>query len=266
MSLWDYYTTQPWTRDGQVRAQVADIAPQISGQIVAVHVHDNQFVHKGDVLYEIDPFDFQVSLASADAVVQQRRVSAQVQEADARRRQQLTTLSTSVEQTQQYVGSAEEDAAMLAQAIAQQSQARVNLQRTQVRSTVNGYVNNLLMRVGDYANQGAADIEVIDADSFWVDGYFEETKIEPIRVGDPAQVRLLGYRDPVSGHVESITRGIATPNAAVSTQGLPSVSPTYTWVRLAQRIPVRIHIDAVPPTVVLAAGMTATVIVRPRTR
>lgn len=263
LALWEHYTAQPWTRDGEVRVQVANIAPQVSGQIVSVEVHDNEFVHKGDVLYTIERFDFEVALASADATVRQRQVAMTVSQTQAVRRKELTTLSTSLEEKQQYQGTAEQSSATYAQAVAQQSQARINLQRTTVRSTVNGYVTNLLMRVGNYATEGTSNIQIIDADSYWVDGYFEETKLEPIRVGDPAQVMLMGYRDPIRGHVESITRGIATSNASTSTQGLPSVDPVYTWVRLAQRIPVRIHIDQVPPTVVLAAGMTATVTVHP---
>lgn len=263
LMLWDHYTAAPWTRDGQVRVQVANIAPQISGQIVAVRAHDNEFVHKGDVLYEVDPFDFQIALASADAQVRERQVSMHVDEAESTRRHELTTLSTSVEEKQQYKGNAEQSAATFAEAVANQSQARINLARTQIRSTVNGYVTNLLMRVGDYATEGRSNIQVIDADSYWVDGYFEETKLAPIRVGDAAEVVLLGYSGSIAGHVESINRGIASSNAASSTQGLPSVDPVYTWVRLAQRIPVRIHIDRIPPGIVLAAGMTATVNVHP---
>ena len=133
-----------------------------------------------------------------------------------------------------------------------------------MRSTVNGYVTNLLLRIGDYANTGSPNISVVDSDSFWVTGYFEETKMGSFAVGDAAKVDLMGYRQQIDGHVESITRGIATSNATVSTQGLPSVQAVYTWVRLAQRIPVRIKIDKVPPPITLAAGMTATVIVTPR--
>ena len=131
-------------------------------------------------------------------------------------------------------------------------------------STVNGYVTNLQLRIGDYANTGSPNISVVDSDSFWVSGYFEETKMGSFEVGDAAKVDLMGYRQQIDGHVESVTRGIATSNAAVSTQGLPSVQAVYTWVRLAQRIPVRIKIDRVPASITLAAGMTATVIVTPR--
>jgi len=247
-----------------VRVQVADIAPQISGQIIKIDVHDNEAVHVGDILYEIDPFDFQVALAQADAMVSQQHAALIVSDSNARRRAALTTLSTSVEEKQQYTGTAEQSAATYASAIASQSRARINLQRTKIRSTVNGIVTNLQMRVGNYATTGTANIQIIDTDSYWIDGYFEETKLEPIRLGDPATVVLLGYHQPIMGHVESINRGIATSNASPSTQGLPSVDPVYTWVRLAQRIPVHIHIDQVPQTVLLAAGMTATVTVHPQ--
>jgi hypothetical protein len=127
---------------------------------------------------------------------------------------------------------------------------------------VNGYVTNLLLRVGDFANTGTTNISVIDADSYWIDGYFEETKMAHVCIGDRAEAALMGYRDPIVGRVETVTRGISVSNAAPSTQGLPSVDPVYTWVRLAQRVPVRIRITDVPPGVPLVSGMTATVTIR----
>jgi hypothetical protein len=142
------------------------------------------------------------------------------------------------------------------------AQADINLQRTQVRSPVNGYVTDLLMRVGDYAHEGATNISVIDADSYWIDGYFEETKMAHVCIGDRAEAVLMGYRDPIVGRVETVTRGISVSNAAPSTQGLPGVDPVYTWVRLAQRVPVRIKITDVPAGVPLISGMTATVTIR----
>ena len=143
-------------------------------------------------------------------------------------------------------------------------QARVNLERTQIRSPVNGWVTNLLAQLGDYATVGQNLISLVDADSFWIDGYFEETNLEPIQVGDPASIKLMGYSQIVRGHVGSIARGINVANAQPNGQGLANVNPIFTWVRLAQRIPVRIHIDQVPDGVVLAAGMTATVQIDPR--
>ena len=141
------------------------------------------------------------------------------------------------------------------------SQANINLDRTRVTSPVNGFVTNLLLREGDYATTGTRNLSILDSDSFWVAGYFEETKLYGVHVGDPALAALMGYREPIRGHVESIARGINTPNTDPGALGLASVSPVFTWVRLAQRIPVRIHIDTVPDTIHLAAGMTATVTV-----
>jgi len=259
--VWQFYVTAPWTRDGRVRVQVANIAPQVSGQIVELKVVDNQAVRKGDVLYVIDPFDFKVSISSAEAELQNRQADLQVKQVQSARRQALSTVSTSVEEKQQYAGTAKIAEAALASAQAQLSQAKINLERTEVRSPVNGRVTNLLLRVGDYAQTGTANVRVVDTDSFWVDGYFEETKMANIRVGQPAEMALMGYATSLRGTVESVTLGIATSNAAPSTQGLPSVDPVYTWVRLAQRVPVRVRIDHVPPGVTLVAGMTATVVV-----
>ncbi|MCJ2035821.1 efflux RND transporter periplasmic adaptor subunit [Methylobacterium sp. J-068] len=257
--VWQFYVTAPWTRDGRVRVQVASVAPQVSGQITELRVDDNQPVRKGDVLYVIDPFDFEVSVTSAEAEVENREADLQVKRTQAARREALTTLSTSVEEKQQYAGTAKIAEAALASAKAQLSQAKINLQRTQVRSPVNGRVTNLLLRTGDYATTGTVNIAVIDTDSFWIDGYFEETKMAHIHVGDPVSAELLGYDPLIRGTVESITLGISTANAAASTQGLPNVDPVYTWVRLAQRVPVRIRIEAVPDGITLVAGMTATV-------
>jgi len=147
----------------------------------------------------------------------------------------------------------------LAQAKAQLNQAQVNLERTRILAPVDGYVTNLLAQLGDYVNVGINTISLVDADSFWVDGYFEETNLGPIRVGDPAQIKLMGRDQIVRGHVDSIARAINVANAQPNSQGVATVNPIFTWVRLAQRIPVRIHIDEVPPGVILAAGMTATV-------
>src|SRR5258706_10787439 len=244
--IWDFYVTAPWTRDGTVRVQVASIAPQVSGQITEVRVVDNQYVHKGDVLYVIDPFDFQVVLDTDKTQLRQKAADVQVKRMQAERRQHLSNLATTAEEQQLYVGNAIEAQAAFDAAQQQVAQADINLKRTQVRSPVNGYVTNLLMRVGDYAHAGATNISVIDADSYWIDGYFEETKMAHVCVGDRAEAALMGYRDPIVGRVQTVTRGISVSNAAPSTQGLPNVDPVYTWVRLTQRVPVRIPNTAVP--------------------
>ena len=156
--------------------------------------------------------------------------------------------------------------ANLAQANAQRDQAKVNLDRTKIHSPVNGWVTNLLAQLGDYANVGQIKLTLVDADSFWVDAYFTETALGAIREGDPAKLKLMGYNDVVRGHVDSIARGINVPNAEAGPGGLATVNPIFTWVRLAQRIPVRIHIDHVPKDIVLAAGQTVTVEIEHRAR
>ncbi len=262
--LWNHYLVGPWTRDGQVQANVVNIAPEVSGRIVSLPVTDNQLVHKGDLLYEIDPFDYQVALASAEADFQSKQASLQNAKTEAERRKELNTLSTSVEEKQTYSTNADVAQATYASSMANLSEARINLQRVKVVSPVNGYVSNLLLRLGDYATKGTRNISVLDSDSFWIAAYFEETKLHGIHIGDPASMALMGFTTPLRGHVDSIARGINSTNYDPGTLGLASVSPVFTWVRLAQRIPVRIHIDEVPPGVLLAAGETATVSVGPQ--
>ncbi|MGC2203225.1 MAG: HlyD family secretion protein, partial [Stellaceae bacterium] len=256
----------PWTRDGTVRAYVVTMAPQVAGQIVELPVADNQFVHKGDLLMVIDPTNYKIAVSLAEAAVQQAEANAENAEREAKRRQELTSLAVTTEEKQTYASNAQAAQAQHQQAIANLDQARVNLERTQIRSPVNGWVTNLLAQLGDYANVGQNVISLVDADSFWVDGYFEETNLEPIRVGDPATIKLMGYKQLLRGHVGSIARGINVSNAQPNGQGLANVNPIFTWVRLAQRIPVRIHIDHVPEGVVLSAGMTATVQIDPQLR
>jgi len=259
---WDRYNAGPWTRDGRVRVQVASVAPQISGQIKDLRIVDNQFVHKGDILYVVDPFDFEVALRANKAALQQKIADLNVKELQSERRSRLSDLAASVEQKQIFEGSALQAKAAVDTAQEQVRQAEINLQRTEVRSPVNGIVTNLLLREGDYARQGATNVSIIDTDSYWVDGYFEETKLARLCVGDRAEAKLMGYSAPITGHIATVTRGVSVSNAAASTQGLPNVDPVYTWVRLAQRVPVRIAIDNVPPGVPLVSGLTATVTIR----
>jgi multidrug resistance efflux pump len=262
LMVWDQYVIAPWTRNGRVRVQVASVAPQVSGQITQLRVADNQFVHKGDVLYQIEPFDFDVALRLSKALLEQREADWSVKDLQSERRKRLSDLSTSREEQQVFEGSARQAKAAVDAAREQVAQADISLKRTEVRSPVNGYVTNLLLRVGDYAHEGVSDISIVDTDSFWVDGYFEETKLAQSCIGDRAEVKLMGYSTPIIGHVTTITRGVSVSNAATGAQWLPNVNPVYTWVRLAQRIPVRIAIDRVPPGMPLVSGMTGTVTLR----
>jgi multidrug resistance efflux pump len=265
-AMWDAYMGAPWTRDGTVRVYVVTMAPEVAGRIVEFPVVDNQFVHKGDLLMVIDPRDYRIAVGRAEAAVKQAEANSRNAEIESQRRQKLTQLAVTVEVQQTYETNAVVAQAQYQQAVANLDQARVNLERTQVRSPVNGWVTNLLAQLGDYANVGQNIISLVDADSFWVDGYFEEINLGSIHEGDPAEIKLMGYSQIIRGHVGSIARGINVPNAQANQQGLATVNPIFTWVRLAQRIPVRIHIDEVPEGVVLAAGMTATVQIDPRPR
>lgn len=257
--LWSAYMASPWTRDGTVRAYVVTVAPEVSGQIVALPVRDNQYVHKGDLLMKIDPRDYRVAIDLSQAALDQAEADFTNKQTQAARRLQLTDLATTAEQREQYVSSAKMAQADVEQQKANLDRARINMDRTEIRSPVNGWVTNLLAQRGNYATMGQTALSVVDADSYWVDGYFEETTIAPIREGDPARIYLLGYRQVVLGHVDSIARGIVVSNAQPGQSGLATVNPVFTWVRLAQRVPVRVHIDEVPPGVRLVAGMTATV-------
>jgi RND family efflux transporter MFP subunit len=261
--MWQVYMAAPWTRDGTVRAYVVTMASQVSGEIVELPVADNQFVHKGDLLMRIDPTDYKIAVDLAEAAVARAETTAHNAVRQAERRQELTRLAVTKEEKQTYESEATADQALLQQVVANLSQARVNLARTEIRSPVNGYVTNLLTQLGDYANIGQNLISLVDADSFWVDGYFEETNLDRIRNGDRATIKLMGYQRPLQGHVASVARAITVANAAPGGQGLASVNPIFTWVRLAQRIPVRVHIDHVPEGVRLVAGMTATVEIEP---
>lgn len=262
-AMWQAYMASPWTRDATVRVYVVTLAPEVAGRIVELSVLDNQFVHKGDLLMVIDPTDYAIAVSSAEAQVEQARANMENDQLKAQRRQELTTLSTSVEQKQTYTTAAIASAASYQSAVAQLGQARVSLRRTRIASPVNGWVTNLQAQLGDYATVGTKNISVVNSDSFWVDGYFEETSVQAIQDGDPARIRLMGSRTPLQGHVEGVSHAINVSNAQADSAGLAQVNPVFTWVRLAQRIPVRIHLDAVPPGVRLVAGQTATVQIDP---
>jgi multidrug resistance efflux pump len=263
-AMWQAYMGAPWTRDGTVRVYVVTKAPEVAGRIVKLPVADNQFVHKGDLLMLIDPTDYRIAVELTEAAVQQTKATAENAQREAERRRKLTDLAETVEDRQTHEANAQASAAQYRQALAQRDQAKVNLERTEIRSSVNGWVTNLLARFGDYATVGQKLISVVDADSFWVDGYFEETSLGRIHDGDPATVKLMGYSQLVRGHVDGVARGINVPNAQPNQAGLASVNPIFTWVRLAQRMPAHIHIDQVPDGVRLVAGMTATVQIEPR--
>src|SRR6267378_1476258 len=266
-ATWQVYMGAPWTRDGTVRAYVVTMAPEVAGRIVKLPVADNQFVHKGDVLFEIEPADYRIALEQAQAQAQRDGAALDYARENENRQAKLEGEGwVSKDIYQQVASTLHQLEAAVAVDRAAIAKAQLDLSRVVVRSPVNGYVTNLLAQLGDYASVGQKLIALVDADSFWVDGYFEETSLGRIHEGDPATVKLMGYSQVVRGHVGGVARGINVPNAQPDQSGLASVNPIFTWVRLAQRVPVRIHIDQVPEGVRLVVGMTATVQIDPHPR
>jgi multidrug resistance efflux pump len=248
-----------------VRAYVVTMAPEVAGRIIKLSVADNQFVHKGDDLFEIDPADYQIALERAEAQAQRDGAALDYARANENRKASLAKEGwASTDIYQQTTSTLHQSEGIVALDKAAVAKAQLDLSRTAIRSPANGYVTNLLAQLGDYATVGQKLISVVDTDSFWVDGYFEETSLGRIHEGNPATVKLMGYNQPVHGHVGGIARGINVSNAQPDQAGLASVNPIFTWVRLAQRVPVRIHVDQVPDGVRLVAGMTATVQIDPQ--
>jgi multidrug resistance efflux pump len=257
---WQTYMGAPWTRDGQVRAYVVTMAPEVGGRIVKLSVADNQFVQKGDELFEIDPADYRIALEQALAQAQRDGAALDYARENENRKANLAKEGwTSTDIYQQTTSTLHQSEGVVALDKAGIAKTQLDLSRTVIRSPVNGYVTNLLLQLGDYATVGQKLISIVNSDSFWIDGYFEETSLDRIHEGDPATVKLMGYSQLVHGHVGGVARGINIPNAQPDSAGLASVNPIFTWVRLAQRVPVRIHIDHVPDGVRLVAGMTGTV-------
>jgi RND family efflux transporter MFP subunit len=244
-----------------VRANVVMVAPDVAGAVIDIHVKDNQEVRIGDVLFTIDPARYKLALASAEAAVAGARSTLDQRTEEQARREHLSSASISEEALNQARSAALAAQAAYDQAVAALGVAKLNLARTEVRSPVNGYVTNLLVDRGDYASAGHAMLAVVDSDSFYVAGYFEETKLRHINKGDKVSIRLMGYDAPLEGHVAGIARAITDRDNALGSDLIANVNPTFNWVRLAQRIPVRIAIDSIPKGITLSAGMTATVVV-----
>ena len=255
--LWDHYELEPWTRDGRVRANVVQIAPDVSGLVTAVPVQDNQRVAAGALLFEVDRARYQLALRQAEVALTAAKVAlAQAQRENARNADLGNLISQELrEQTGTRVEAAQ---AGVAQANVALDAARLNLERAQVRAPTDGLVTNLDMRSGSYAQAGRAALALVDARSFYVEGYFEETKLPRIHVGDRVRVTPMGGTR-LEGTVESIAAGIADRDRSTGSNLLPSVNPTFNWVRLAQRIPVRIRLDPLQAGTRLVAGETVTV-------
>jgi RND family efflux transporter MFP subunit len=257
--LWSYYMLQPWTRDGRVRADVVTVAADVSGLVSKVFVHDNEKVTKGQPLFEIDQRRFQYALEQAKASAASRQINLDQAKRDLTRAHSLTSVAVTVQQVEQSQQAVDVAQANLDDATASLDVAKLNLERSTVVAPVNGIVTNFDLLPGRYVNAGAPVFALIDSDSFRIEGYFEETKLRRIHIGEDATVKLIGDSRTLSGHVESIASGIEDQNRSTSSELLAAVNPTFSWVRLAQRIPVRIKLDSIPPDLLLVSGRTATV-------
>lgn len=289
-SVWVRYETKPWTRDGHVRADVVRVTPDIAGLVTSVAVHDNQRVRAGDLLFVLDQPRYAAASEEADAAVAHARaavVSAQAGVAGAQatltlarreaardkalgdlvaaetHEQNLAKVETAQAEVQKALAAVAQTTSALDQAVSARDVAQLNLKRTRIAASVDGLVTNLDLHPGDFVGAGQQAMALIDVDSLRIEGYFEETKLRCIDVGDAAIVQLLGDDTEISGHVDSIAAGIADDQRTESQNLLPAVQPTFSWVRLAQRIPVRIHIDKMPPNARLIAGRTASVTIVP---
>jgi len=235
-----YYMFAPWTRDGHIRADIIQIAPDVSGLIQQVEVKDNQLIKRGQVLFSIDQDRFKLALRQAKAAVADREETLAQAQREAKRNRGLGNL-------------------VPAEALVAVDSAQLNLDRSVIRSPVDGYVNDRAPRPQEFVTAGRPVLSVVDSNSFHIDGYFEETKLDGIHVGQSVDIRVIGDRARLRGHVESIVAGIEDRDRTSGSNLLPNVNPAFSWVRLAQRIPVRIAFDEVPADFRMIAGRTATV-------
>src|SRR6266705_5097477 len=258
-----YYLYSPWTRDARIRANVVTVAPDISGWVDDIRVRDNQFVHKDDVLFVIDQERFRLALADAEATLAARHAQHLMALEQYQRRSKLSPgYSVTVETLDNARRQSETATANYQQAIASRDTAALNLKRTEVRASVNGFVTNLNLAKGTFASQGKPVMALIDSDSYRVEAYFEETKIPHIRPDAIAEIHLMDGSPPLQGTVLGVARGITDQDNKDGPELLSSIKPTFTWVRLAQRVPVRIRLTHVPPGVLISAGMTCTVVIK----
>jgi multidrug resistance efflux pump len=258
--LWDYYMDEPWTRDGHVRADVVPVAPDVAGFVTEVLVKDNQMVRRGDILFRIDSARYEIALKQAEAVLEGRQALLEEANADLKRYNALTPDTTvSRQRLDQVIATQGAAKAAYDQAVADRALAKLNLERSEVRASVDGSVSNMDLRPGTYLSSGKGVMALVDTDTLHVEGYFEETKLSRIHVGDPVNVQLMGASRALHGRVESIETGIEDRDRGEGANLLANVNPTFNWVRLAQRVPVRVALERIPANGDLVAGRTATV-------
>ncbi len=253
-----YYMFAPWTRDGHIRADVIQIAPDVSGLIEGVNVHDNQPVKRGDVLFTVDQQRFTLALRQAEASAAERKEALAQAQREARRNRGLGNL-VAREQLEESQSRESRAQSAVAQAQVAVDAAKLNLERSIIRSPVDGYLNDRAPRAHEFVTAGRPVLSVVDGESFHIDGYFEETKLQHIRVGQAVDIRVLGDNTRLRGRVQSIAAAVEDRDRSSGSNLLPNVNPAFSWVQLAQRIPVRIALDDVPADFRMIAGRTATV-------
>lgn len=257
--LWNYYMQSPWTRDGKVRAEQVSVTPQVSGTITSLLVKDNQFVHAGEVLFSVDETPYHIAVLNAEAQLAKSQSDLAKANNEANRRRHLSRNYISAEDLDTANINVKAMQASVAVAEATLKQAQWQLTQTVVKAPVDGWVTNLSTRPGDYATTGQPVFALVDSHSFYVVGYFEETKLRHIREGAPAQIVLYSGSRTLQGHVSSIGRAIYDQSVETDSGLVPDVKPNIPWVRLAQRIPVRIAFDQLPTDLTLVSGTTCTV-------
>ncbi|HEY5743598.1 MAG TPA: HlyD family secretion protein [Terrimicrobiaceae bacterium] len=256
------YSTRPWTRDAQVRANVVGIAPRVAGPIIQIPIKDNQAVKKGDLLFEIDPATFQAALDNAQAKLKQAQAEEiRAQQEFARQTSLYETKTNDLRDVQNAQDSYAAAIADTAAAEANLETAKLNLDYTKVFAPVDGYLTNINTSAGTYVNEGEQLLALVDSSSFWIAAYFKETQLRNIREGASVKITLMGHDfEPFAGQIISIAWGIYLQDGS-TVQLLPTVSQTIDWVRLPNRFPVRIHVTGTPP-VPLRIGQTASVAVQ----
>lgn len=262
LHLWDYYMKAPWTRDGHVHADVVRVAPDVSGLVTELYIQDNQYIERGQPLFQIDKARFELAVSEAQALVHERKAEFAQAEREAVRNRSLAKL-IATETVEIGDTRAKRAEAALATAQASLNLAKLNLERTLVLSPVTGYVSDQTMRVGDYVHTGNPVLSIIDSQTLRVEGYFEETKLERIAIGQPVHVQLMGDSRILKGTVKSLAAGIEDRDRTRGASLLPNIDPSFNWVRLAQRIPVRVVLDQTPDDMHMIIGRTATVSVQP---
>ncbi len=259
------YFANPWTRDAQVRSYVVEVAPRVTGNIVKVAIKDNQFVHKGDLLFVIDDRKYKMRVAQIRANIKKEQINLRSAKIEYDRVQTISKKDRGAVSQKDLIRHEVRYTKSLANLDSLKENldaALLDLEWTRVYAPIDGYVTNLNFQVGSLAVANRPLLALVDGKSFWVVGYFRETMIQDVSVGDRAKVILMAYKDkPIDGIVDSIGWGIAPSDGNPGVYLLPKVKPIFQWIRLAQRIPVRIHLTDIPDGVELRMGMSASVII-----